>query len=100
MAGGHNRRHTMKFPISLWLCSLASVALAQPLLRTSGFAVRQTLTATNGYYIPTNALSAWPTSARTRGEAYMGNSNGWVYLLTSDGTAGTAWTKTNLIATP
>jgi hypothetical protein len=62
--------------------------------------IGSSITATNGYFMPTNALSSWPTAARSRGEAFWGNSNGWVYLLTSDGTAGTAWTKTNLIASP
>jgi hypothetical protein len=59
-----------------------------------------TATATNGLFLPTNSLASWPAAARTRGEAFWGNSNGWIYLITSDGTAGTAWTKTNLMATP
>lgn len=57
------------------------------------------VSSTNGYWIPTNAISAWPTQALSPGFAWLGNSNGVVYLLTSDPSS-TAWTKTNLIATP
>ena len=53
--------------------------------------------ATNGFFLATNALSAWPTAPRTRGEAYFGNSNGVVYLLTSTPAALT-WAATNKIA--
>lgn len=56
-----------------------------------------TITATNGYFLPTNTLSSWPASAPSAGAAFLGNSNGTVYLLKS--TAGsTAWASTNLIS--
>lgn len=52
---------------------------------------------TNGYFFPTNALSSWPTAPRTRGEAYIGNSNGVVYILTS-GPGALSWSATNKLA--
>lgn len=57
----------------------------------------RSITATNGYFLPTNAISAWPTVARVAGEAFFGNSNGTVYLLTSV-PGSTAWAATNKIA--
>ncbi len=51
------------------------------------------LAMTNGYYFPSNALSAWPAAPRSEGEAFIGNSNGVVYLLTSG--TGLSWTSTN-----
>ena len=54
-------------------------------------------TATNGYFLPTNAISAWPTTPRWHGEAYFGNSNGVVYLLTSV-PGSLTWAATNKIA--
>jgi hypothetical protein len=57
------------------------------------------ITATNGYFLPTNSPASWPANAGVAGTAFYGNSNGWIYLLTS-AVGSTAWTKTNLIATP
>lgn len=72
--------------------------VASGMLQTTyGFDTPQTATATNGYYLPTNAISAWPTTPRWHGEAYFGNSNGVVYLLTSVPGALT-WAATNKIA--
>lgn len=61
-----------------------------------------TAVATN-FYFYTNATSAWPTAPPAYGAAYVGNSNGVLYILTSfhnaDGGYPTnIWTKTNLWA--
>lgn len=52
---------------------------------------------TNGYYFPSNAISAWPTAPRVQGETFIGNSNGWVYMLSSK-PGGTGWGNTNRIS--
>ena len=52
----------------------------------------------NGYFVQSNALSAWPTAPRTAGEAYIGNSNGVLYALSSG--MGSAWGRTNVISQP
>lgn len=52
---------------------------------------------TNGFSIYSNSPSAWPTSATAPGAAFLGNSNGVIYLLTSTIT-NTAWAATNKIA--
>jgi hypothetical protein len=57
----------------------------------------KTLSGTNGYLLPTNSLSTWPTAAASPGQAYIGNSNGTIYILTSLPT-GTAWVATNKLA--
>jgi hypothetical protein len=51
----------------------------------------------NGYFQPTNPPAGWPTAPRYYGEAFWGNSNGTIYLLTSK-TDALAWTSTNKIA--
>lgn len=61
-----------------------------------------TAVATN-FYFYTNATSAWPAAPPAYGAAYVGNSNGVLYILTSfhnaDGGYPTnIWTKTNLWA--
>jgi hypothetical protein len=66
-------------------------------LTNDGPVYAQSLTGTNGYWMPTNALSAWPTAPRTYGEAYWANSNGVIYLLTSLPNSLT-WSATNKIA--
>lgn len=53
---------------------------------------------TNGFFVKSNAISAWPTAPRTAGDSYYGNSNGFVYVLCSG--TGVTWTKTNLVASP
>jgi len=55
------------------------------------------ITATNGYFLPTNAITAWPTVPRWHGEAFIGNSNGVVYLLTSV-PGSLTWAATNKLA--
>ncbi len=50
-------------------------------------------------YLAPNGPATWPAAAPGPGYAMFANSNGAVYLLTSAPT-GTAWTKTNLIASP
>lgn len=57
-----------------------------------------TVSATNGYWFPTNAISSWPTAAQAPGWAFWGNSNGAQYQLIS-APGSTAWVKTNLIGT-
>lgn len=52
----------------------------------------------NGYFVKSNALSSWPTAPRTAGEAYIGNSNGVLYALSSG--MGSAWGRTNVISQP
>lgn len=69
----------------------AATAYGQLILRS------QTVTSTNGYYLPTNALSAWPAGARTHGEAFIGNSNGVIYILVST-PGSTNWASTNKLA--
>lgn len=59
--------------------------------------VSNTVSATFGYYMPTNALTSWPASPRTHGESFWGNSNGVIYVLTSVPGALT-WAATNKIA--
>ena len=49
-----------------------------------------------GIFIKSNAVSTWPTAPRTRGDSYVGNSNGVVFMLTSG--LGITWTATNKIA--
>jgi hypothetical protein len=48
---------------------------------------------------PVLFISPWPTAPTKPGDMYLGNSNGWIYMLTS-GPGSSGWTKTNLIATP
>jgi hypothetical protein len=50
-----------------------------------------------GTLIPSNALALWPTAPVTRGDSYIGSSNGFLYLLIStNGATGSAtWTATN-----
>lgn len=50
-------------------------------------------------FMPTNALSTWPTAPQTRGGAAVVNSNATVYILTST-PAGLTWAATNKIAGP
>jgi hypothetical protein len=57
------------------------------------------VSATNGFYFPSNALSVWPSAPGTPGDSYIGNSNGWIYMLCSK-QGSSSWSKTNLIATP
>lgn len=56
-----------------------------------------TLSATNGIYIPTNGVVFWPAQPRFKGDIYLGNSNGVLHALTSISSA-TAWTATNRLA--
>jgi hypothetical protein len=67
------------------------------ILRTGDTFSGGTVTADNGYFLPTNSLASWPTAARNPGEAYWGNSNGVVYLLTSPPDS-TTWGATNKLA--
>lgn len=53
--------------------------------------------ATNGYLLPSNAVSAWPTTARTPGEIAIVNSNGYAFMLESHPGA-TAWVSTNPVS--
>lgn len=55
-----------------------------------------TMTATNGYWMPSNAISAWPATPRRAGDCFWGNSNGVIYQLVSKAGSLT-WSKTNLI---
>lgn len=66
--------------------------LTNGIIRTAG-----SVTATNGYFMPSNPVSAWPATPRTRGESFWGNSNGVIYLLTST-PAALIWAATNKIA--
>lgn len=50
----------------------------------------------NAMYMPSNAISQWPPAPKSPGDAYWGNSNGVIYLLTSD--VGMTWVATNKIA--
>jgi len=56
-----------------------------------------TLSATNGYWFPSNALSVWPTAPRAPGHAALVNSNGTIYLLQSG--LGATWLNTNFWST-
>lgn len=53
------------------------------------------VSASGGYYFPTNPISAWPTAPRTPGEVFWGNSNGVQYQLSSG--RGLTWLSTNQI---
>jgi hypothetical protein len=55
------------------------------------------ITSVNGYFSPTNNPLTWPTAPRTHGEAFWGNSNGVIYLLTSV-PGSLAWAATNKVA--
>jgi hypothetical protein len=55
-------------------------------------------TRTTNFYIGSNSLASWPTTPEVIGDAYFGNSNGVIYLLTSTNISSLTWTKTNLIA--
>lgn len=48
-------------------------------------------------YFPATAVSAWPTAPRTPGEAFIGNSNGVIYILTSTPDS-LIWSATNRLA--
>jgi len=48
------------------------------------------------FVVQSNALSAWPTAPRSRGDAMFVNSNGVVFMLGSG--VGLTWTTTNKIA--
>lgn len=48
-------------------------------------------------FIPATALSAWPAAPRTPGEAFIGNSNGVIYILTSS-PGSLTWSATNKLA--
>jgi len=52
---------------------------------------------TNGFYVLSNALSAWPASPAVRGQAFIGNSNGVLYALTSLPTGTLQWSETNAL---
>jgi hypothetical protein len=90
---GTNRADT------IWMDTKATVADGSYMPLILGYCdtrlltINGTLTATNGYFLPTNSLAAWPTAPATPGAAYFGNSNGVVYLLTSG--LGNTWTSTN-----
>lgn len=49
------------------------------------------------FAMPTNAAIAWPTAPATRGGAFLLNSNGTIYLLTS-APNGATWAATNKLA--
>jgi hypothetical protein len=49
------------------------------------------------FAIPTNAAIVWPTAPATRGGAFLLNSNGTIYLLTS-APNGATWAATNKLA--
>jgi hypothetical protein len=60
--------------------------------------IRSNAVTANGFLISTNVLN-WPAAPAACGQAFYGNSNGFIYLLTSS-PANLVWTKTNLIASP
>jgi hypothetical protein len=68
-------------------------------LQDAGWDVDGSVTAAEGYFLPSATPASWPTAPRTMGEAYFGQSNGVVYVLTSIPGSG-QWDKTNLIASP
>jgi hypothetical protein len=53
---------------------------------------------TTNFYIGSNSLASWPIAPEHYGDAYFGNSNGVIFLLTSTNISSLAWTKTNWIA--
>lgn len=65
------------------------------LYMSNNIIVPGTITATNGYYMPSNTTAIWPSAPVHAGDAYWGNSNGTIYLLQSIGSA--SWASTNKI---
>ena len=76
-----------------------SVGTANGATPSEAFTVSQhgAATAFGGYFIPTNGPAGWPAIPRYHGEAFWGNSNGVIYILTSV-PGSLTWAATNKIA--
>jgi hypothetical protein len=53
------------------------------------------ISATNGFTIHTNNPVNWPTAPTVPGNAYLGNSNGVIYLLSASPSNLSVWGATN-----
>lgn len=61
-----------------------------------GIGAMALLVRTNGLSIMSNSVAGWPAAPSFEGEAFIANSNGVIYLLTSG--TGNAWVSTNKLA--
>lgn len=64
---------------------------------SNSLTVSGSITVSNGYYFPTNAMAVWPSSAKSPGESVIVNSNGYMFMLESHPGA-TAWVSTNPVS--